>query len=43
MLTSQVNKKAPDFEMDDFKGNRFVLSDFKEKNNVLIVFNRGFV
>ena len=38
MLTSQINKKALDFEMDDFKGNRFVLSDFKGKNNILIVF-----
>jgi peroxiredoxin len=39
----QVNQKAPDFEIEDFKGNRFRLSDFRGKSNILIVLNRGFV
>jgi peroxiredoxin len=43
MASVAVNKKAPDFEMSDFKGDSFKLSDFKGKNNVLIVLNRGFV
>lgn len=43
MSSIEVNKKAPDFEINDFKGNKFKLSDFKAKKNVLIVLNRGFV
>ena len=39
----ELNKKAPDFEIDDYKGNKFKLSDFKGEANVLIVLNRGFV
>lgn len=39
----ELNAKAPDFEMVDFKGEIFKLSTFKEKSNVLIVLNRGFV
>jgi len=42
MSIVEVNKLAPDFEIDDFKGNNFKLSDYKEKKNVLIVLNRGF-
>lgn len=43
MASVDVNKKAPDFEMSDFKGDNFKLSDFQGKSNVLIVLNRGFV
>lgn len=39
----EVNKKAPDFEINDFKGEQFKLSNYKGKSNVLIVLNRGFV
>ncbi len=42
MSSVEVNKKAPDFEIEDFKGDKFKLSDFKEKKNVLIILNRGF-
>jgi peroxiredoxin len=38
-----INEKAPDFCLVNYKGNNFKLSDFKEKSNVLIVLNRGFV
>lgn len=43
MASADVNKEAPDFEIEDFKGNKFKLSDFRGKSNVLIVLNRGFV
>lgn len=43
MASIEVNKEAPDFEIEDFKGNNFKLSNFKGKKNVLIVLNRGFV
>jgi len=43
MATVELNKKAPEIDIDDFKGDKFKLSDFKAKNNVLLVLNRGFV
>lgn len=43
MPSVEVNTPAPDFEMEDFKGETFKLSNFKNKKNVLIVLNRGFV
>lgn len=43
MASVDVNKQAPDFALNDFKGNVFKLSDFRGKSNVLIVLNRGFV
>lgn len=43
MASVEVNKQAPDFELNDFKGNAFKLSDYRGKSNVLIVLNRGFV
>lgn len=43
MSSIEINKIAPDFAMDDFKGNSFRLSEQKGKNNVLIVLNRGFI
>ena len=33
---------APDFTLDDFLGNKVSLSNFKDKANILLVFNRGF-
>ena len=43
MANVEVNKKAPDFNINDFKGDKFILSSFKGKSNLLIVLNRGFV
>jgi peroxiredoxin len=41
-----ANKKqikiAPDFSAIDTKGGMVKLSDYKGKNNVMLVFNRGF-
>lgn len=43
MASIEVNKKAPDFELEDFKGETFKLSHREGRKNVLIVLNRGFV
>jgi peroxiredoxin len=43
MASIEVNQVAPDFEIEDFKGNKFKLSSFKGNSNVLMVLNRGFV
>lgn len=37
----EINKPAPDFELDDFNGRSIRLSDFQGKKNVFLVFNRG--
>jgi peroxiredoxin len=38
----ELNQPAPDFTLTDFKGQQVCLSDFQERQNVLLVFNRGF-
>jgi peroxiredoxin len=38
-----INAVAPDFELSDFRGAPFRLSRLREKANVLLVFNRGFM
>lgn len=43
MASVKVDLKAPDFELKEFNGETFKLSDYKGKSNVLIVLNRGFV
>ncbi len=43
MANVELRETAPDFEMEDFNGNRIKLSDFRGKSNVLIVLNRGFM
>ena len=42
MAQVQLDKPAPDFTLEDYQGNSVSLSDFKAKQNVLLVFNRGF-
>lgn len=37
-----LNAAAPDFTLEDFRGETVRLSDFKDRSNVLIVFNRTF-
>ena len=39
---AEINKPAPDFTLTDFKGQAVRLSDFQGRQNVLLVFNRGF-
>lgn len=43
MAQVQIDALAPDFTLADYKGNNVSLSDFKGKQNVLLVFNRGFM
>ena len=43
MASIEVNQEAPDFEIEDFKGNKFKLSSFRGNSNILMVLNRGFV
>jgi peroxiredoxin len=33
---------APEFSLPDFDGTQVSLSDFRDRKNVLLVFNRGF-
>jgi peroxiredoxin len=34
---------APDFALEDTRGNEVRLSDFRGKKHVLLVLNRGFI
>ena len=44
MTKQQINVLAPNFELNDIDGNsKISLSDYRDKKNVLIVFNRGFM
>jgi len=42
MAKVSLNTKAPDFNLKDFLGNGFILSEYENKKNLLLVFNRGF-
>jgi peroxiredoxin len=42
MAQVQIDTQAPDFTLTDYKGDPITLSDYKGKQNVLLVFNRGF-
>ena len=38
----ELNMLAPDFFMADFAGRRVRLSDYRGRQNIVLVFNRGF-
>ena len=38
-----LNELAPDFELIDTQGKPMKLSDFREKKNVVLALNRGFM
>jgi len=38
----ELNTSAPDFELEDMKGNAIRLSSFEDKKHVVLIFNRGF-
>lgn len=42
MARVDINTPAPDFELPDYNGKLFRLSDSRGKKHVLLVFNRGF-
>jgi peroxiredoxin len=37
-----IDKKAPDFQLTDYCGYPYRLSDFRGKQNLVLIFNRGF-
>jgi len=43
MSQVNINTQAPYFTLQDYHGNLVSLSHFKQKQNVLLVFNRGFM
>ena len=43
IINLEINQEAPNFEIEDFKGNKFILNEFRENKNILIVLNRGFI
>jgi len=43
MAKVKINKQAPSFSLEDFKGKQFSLSNLRGQKNVLLVFNRGFL
>ena len=42
MAQVELNTAAPDFALADFNGNLVRLSNYKGRNHVLLVLNRGF-
>jgi len=42
MVKINLNELAPDFNLYDFLGNDFNLSSYRNKKNLVLVFNRGF-
>ncbi len=42
MAQVQINTPAPDFTLDDYQGDPVSLADFRGRQHVLLVFNRGF-
>ncbi len=42
MPVVELHAKAPDFTLDDYNGTRISLSDFLNRKNIMVVFNRGF-
>jgi peroxiredoxin len=42
MSQVELNTPAPDFTLPDYRGNEVSLSQFRGKQHVFLVFNRGF-
>jgi peroxiredoxin len=42
MLDENQTSLAPDFSATDSEGKVISLTDYKGKNNIVLVFNRGF-
>jgi peroxiredoxin len=42
MSRVQIDTPAPEFVLQDFRGEKVRLSDVASRKNVVLVFNRGF-
>ena len=42
-MEANILPTAPDFTLEDFKGQTVTLSQYEGQKNVLLVFNRGFL
>jgi len=42
MSKVEVHAQAPDFALEDFRGQEIRLSDYRGQKHVVLVFNRGF-
>ena len=42
MSRVELNAQAPDFVLEDFRGQTVRLADYREQKHVVLVFNRGF-
>jgi peroxiredoxin len=42
MARVSIDSPAPDFTLEDYRGNDITLSELAESRHVLLVFNRGF-
>lgn len=43
MSRLEAGTAAPCFVLNDFKGNAVDLKSYRDKKNILLVFNRGFL
>ncbi len=43
MSVVEMNTPAPEFALEDFRGQCVRLSDYRGRRHVFLVFNRGFV
>ncbi len=43
MAQIQINTPAPEFALDDCRGRPVRLFDFRGKQHIVLVFNRGFM
>ncbi len=38
-----INQPAPEFTLQDYRGNTVSLSHYRDRRPVLLIFNRGFM
>ena len=43
MARVSIHQPAPDFTLPDFEGSTFTLSALRDREHVLLVFNRSFL